>query len=642
MLKLNRGGVALGAFALLAFLGAVDLGSTSMVRPPPRPSATSRALDTPVLDHVPGAGPDGGTVSSLVVVATRPATLFAAFDQGGVFKSNDLGATWTPVDRGLPAAGSCRLVAVPANATTLYAECGYGLFKTTSSGALWQQLDVDDPRPPIVAPSNPDIVYQPPQIGVVRSRDGGRRWEQYGKSQITCGSFAVDPVDSSVLFCTDNEWLKQSRDGGLTWTSPARARQPKADVTALAIDPSDRTRMLAGTDDGRLFRTTSAGATWQAAAQAPAKEAIEDLQFVGRKGDVVFARQRSRIIRSVDGGDHWSALPGFVAELFDVFAVDPHSPSTVFVGSRDGVKVTTDFGQHWTDRRMGITRAVTSVRFHESPEGPVLHASSGGRIFESRDAGGTWTFNRLWRPDDAMKKPVVTPLESVPPSQTDFALRRSPFIVKTAQGFLYSVDGGSEWRSAQLPGGRLPSSIAVATGQPRIIYAATGFGMSTGSGIWRTLDGGTTWQLVDRPRVGGSTHCCELIAEPHDPNTIYAVMFGMVVGGGSAIEIRRTKDGGLTWTNLRSGQAGDSFFVLPTTPTTLLAHGYYDSDAPLLMSIDGGDQWSRAGAGLPAVSLTNIVADPRQPRHLFAGTNGRGVFRSTDAGASWQPTGRFR
>jgi photosystem II stability/assembly factor-like uncharacterized protein len=124
--------------------------------------------------------------------------------------------------------------------------------------------------------------------------------------------------------------------------------------------------------------------------------------------------------------------------------------------------------------------------------------------------------------------------------------------------------------------------------------------------------------------------------DPNDPNTVYAIG-----GGGSGY--RRTTDGGLTWAELQ--WPGLSAIALaPTVPATLLAQAYDltgQARFVFLKSTDRGEHWVRIGAGLPDnIEINNIVVDPRDPAHLFAGTLGRGVYRSVDGGTSWSPAGR--
>lgn len=225
---------------------------------------------------------------------------------------------------------------------------------------------------------------------------------------------------------------------------------------------------------------------------------------------------------------------------------------------------------------------------------------------------------------------------------------RTPIFATAADGFFFSEDGGSHWRSAHWPGGQSPSGIAIAAGEPRIIYASTGGilgGLLGPNGIWRTLDEGDTWQLVDEPPSHGIGRCCELVADPNDRDTVYAIVAGVGIGG-EGDDVRRTTDSGRTWTELPLPGLALSLTVADTVPTTLLAQVYDVMHAGrfvLLRSTDRGDQWTRTGDGLPAnVQVTNIVADRREPKRLFAGTNGRGVFLSLDAGASWRPTGSGR
>lgn len=580
---------------LIVLVGA-GLHATSVARRPPEPSKISRANDTPAVDHVPGGGPEGGTVSSLAVLTTNPVTVFAALEHGGVFTSTNAGVTWTPADRGLPADSSCDLVAA-RDASAVYAACGDGLFKTTNAGGRWRQLDIDHPVAPFIAPSASHILYEPPQWGVVRSRDGGRRWEhRHGEIPFGCYSaFAIDPLEPSTLFCADEQWAKTSRDAGATWRPLTPGPRPDAEISSLAIEPSNAQIIVAGTSDGRTFRSADRGAVWYRVADGPASGAIESLQFVDGSS-VLFGRQESTIIRSLDGGDHWEALPSAWTDV-QTFAVNPLSPSTVYVGTRRGVMVTTDLGKHWELRRSGMTRA--SVYVELQPEAPsTILARANGETFASRDGGDTWA------PIDTLTRPPST-------------------------------------NSVRLPSDRQPSSIAAAPNNPRVMYVSFGgLPFLERNEIWRTLDSGENWQLVDQPSSGSIGHCCQLLVDPNDANAVYAIVAGVGMDGGH--QVRRTTDGGATWSDLPVRGLIYSIAMSPTVPTTVLVQAYDATGRgryAFMKSTDHGDTWVRAGAGLPDFEITNLVVDPRQPTHLFAGTAGRGVYRSLDGGTSWSPAG---
>ena len=680
MQQVGQATFAARTLTLMIVLSAVGLSATTRARLPPAPSTTSRGGDTPVLEHIPGGGPDGGAVSSLAVVAAVPSSIvFAAFENGGVFRSSDRGATWTPADRGLPAADGCELVAVPMTPDSLFAACGDGLFKTTNAGRLWHQLDLDHALPPLVAPSDPRVVYQPPIHGTVRSRDGGRRWELLKTAAPSpCASAAIDPVDPFVLFCGSDEGMSVSRDGGASWRPAGKRQDSPNDISAIAIDPLRRNTILAGDDDGRIFETTTGGANWIALGAGPGSGSIEQLQFVGDSGVLCFARQGSSIVRSVDGGRAWDVV--FTASphlsiLGPIFAVDPVAPSVIYVGTRQGVMVTTDAGAHWTIRNRGITRATTSVALHEG-ESPTLYASNGRDLVASEDDGASWTVVRLGgggaddivlsvesrgaeilartpnttyqlRPGETAWLPLAAPDAKQPLSLPSSQMVR---MRQTGAGDVeYVVAGGrAEWRPVRLPNDRVPSAIAVAAGDANVLYASTGGalgGLLGHNGIWRSTDGGGAWQLVDEPDNRTIARCCGLLADPRDSRTVYAVLHGVGIGGDGNL-IRRTIDGGDTWTELSHPGLALTVTVVPTDPVRLLVQVMDTTGAgqyALVSSTTRGDQWTRVGTGFPTNSrITNVVIDPRQPQRLFAATDGRGIYRSLDAGATWQPTGTVR
>ena len=166
-------------------------------------------------------------------------------------------------------------------------------------------------------------------------------------------------------------------------------------------------------------------------------------------------------------------------------------------------------------------------------------------------------------------------------------------------------------------------ALAVAPGDPDILYAATGPARFTrASNFFRSSDGGRTWT------AGARRSANALVVDPRDPQTIYV----------GAAGVYKSMDGGATWR--RTGRRDVPTLALvfdPRDPKVLYAAG---SDG-VARSEDGGASWAVLSDGIVRDTITALVIDPKQPRRMWArGINFSGaVYRTTNGGARWR---RFR
>jgi photosystem II stability/assembly factor-like uncharacterized protein len=618
---------------LLAALAGLSLEGYSRSRLPSMPATRSRVNDTPVLDHVAGGGPYGGQVTSLAVARTVPATAYVSLLGGGVYRSTDRGETWQPADRGLPARVGCDLVADPVDAVTLYAACDDGLFKTVDAGGLWRQLDLDNPDAPVIAAADPRVLYD----GALRSRDGGRRWSMAASPNDAprChqGTLVVDPRDAESLFCVTEDGLMSSRTGGERWTLvPGPAGVELSSLLAARGAPD---RLLASTDDGPVYAITNRGATWTPLGHVPGGY-VSGLRS-DDSGTIVYGTQGDGLVRSADGGRTWHALP-VDRPQFSVwtYAIDPRDPQVVYVGTWDGPYVSLDGGYTWQLRARGLTRAAATVVVHEGPQSALL-AAVGADVFTSDDGGTTWSdVQDNGFPDRVEARSLASDGAGgvrLRAGSRTFRLRAG--ATAWAEG---AVPDGAPGTLRSSPSGVTPSAVVTVGNDPRHLVAAIGGVQALVGGgrssLWRSLDGGGTWALALAPPVGPVVHCCVLLRDPNEANTIYAVLSGMVVGGGGA-EVLRSVDAGVTWA--AAGMFEGAVAVVPTRPTTMLGQHYQRG---LVRSADGGATWTPSNTGLPPnATVTHFAFDRRRPTTIFAATGSRGIYRSEDAGVSWTPTG---
>ena len=226
-----------------------------------------------------------------------------------------------------------------------------------------------------------------------------------------------------------------------------------------------------------------------------------------------------------------------------------------------------------------------------------------------------------------------------------------------AGGVWKTVDGGANWRPLfdKEPISSI-GAIAVADSDHNVIYAGTGEAcirgnISYGDGVYQSIDGGRTWKNLG---LRDTQHIGALIVNPAHPNIVFVAALGHVYGPNLERGIFRTTDGGATWqkvlyVNERTG--GIDVVFDPQNPNTLFASMWevyrtpwsLNSGGPgsgLYKSTDGGSTWKRLeGHGLPEGILGRIGvsvsgADSNRVYALIEAKEG-GLFRSEDGGDTW-------
>ncbi|HZT13517.1 MAG TPA: hypothetical protein VFA29_11965 [Candidatus Baltobacteraceae bacterium] len=236
------------------------------------------------------------------------------------------------------------------------------------------------------------------------------------------------------------------------------------------------------------------------------------------------------------------------------------------------------------------------------------------------------------------------------------------YFAATDGGVWKTTDYGRTWKP--IFDGQDTGSIgalAVSSSDPNVIYAASGEGLrrpdlSVGDGIYKSTDAGKSWTHLGL-RDGRQINA--LAVDPKDPNRVFAAVMGRPYGPNTERGVYRSTDGGVTWQKVLGGDAdtGAATVVIDAAnPQTVYAALWASRNPPwrlrdilqlwnkggLYKSTDGGTTWTQLKTGLPAgVGRIGLAIAPSDSNRVYAWVNdaaGCGIYRSENGGASWMKT----
>lgn len=294
--------------------------------------------------------PGGGMTFALAVDPSKPATVYAGTERGGVFKSTDAGRKWRRM-RFSWQGGRVVALAVDGGGTVYVGLEDGRLLESADAGDTWSPVDVGAVQGKIRslvidARAKPVTFYLGTSAGEVgRSTNAGKTWtwRKDGLEGQFVVSLAVERGKSVVVWAGTRGGIFRSSDGGVHW----RKINPLA-VHELAVDPT-RPGTIVGASEG-VFRSTDDGKTWKPVGHL--RRALSLVVDARRKPATLYVgTSYESVQKSLDGGATWLPANLGLSPLGEVLelAVDSRTtPSTLYAAtSHVGVFRSIDGGTSW-------------------------------------------------------------------------------------------------------------------------------------------------------------------------------------------------------------------------------------------------------------------------------------------------------
>ncbi len=254
-------------------------------------------------------------------------------------------------------------------------------------------------------------------------------------------------------------------------------------------------------------------------------------------------------------------------------------------------------------------------------ETQIIYAAAGDGVYKSTNGGRSWQRTKLFEAKSLSKKlggytdslPRCTGLGGQAPAYTSLAVHDNTIYVGTSGGVYRSIDAAETWELCS-QGVTDVTCLAIAPGEPNVIYAAAGMDQSR---IFKSTDCGENWFSIDESLGPGRFY--SIVVHPRNSNVIYVARENTCIEQNTQSEWK-SGDMGLISTGIWC-VAADSRCV------------YVSTSAGVFRSSDGCKSFSMISSGLPPNVTIVAIA---QPGILYAYSPGNGLYKSEDDGNNWQ------
>jgi len=562
-------------------------------------------------------GPAGmsGRVTAIDAVWNNQNIIYLGTASGGVWKTENGGASWTPIFDEQPILNIGAIALVQSNPSVVWAgtgegnprnsiSLGEGIYKSLDGGKTWKRMGLEKTRNIhriIIDPNNPDVVYvgamgnpfaDHSERGVYKTTDGGETWKQilYTNQNSGVGDMVMDPANPNKLFVNMYEhkrtpWsLKgggsgsgfyMTMDGGKTFTKLGKANGlPDGDYGRIGIsiartDPKRVYALVEATKNG-LYKSDDGGFKWELVNSDPSVVTNRAFYFqdiaVDTKNENRLYNINQVINVSDDAGKTWKPVIPYSGIHPDHHAwwIHPYDANFIIDGNDGGIGITRDRGKTWQfDEKLPLGQY-----YHVNVDNQIPYNVMGGLQDNGSWHGPAYVWRRsgirnaFWQGVSGGDGFDVMPDAEDP-----------NWVYTMSQGgnvSRYNIATGEQWsirppRPSKNVKQRFNWNAAIAQDpfdKATIYYGSQFLNKSTNKGAsWEQISGDLTTNdsaKIDQSNNGGisvditgAENHCTILTI--EPS---AKEQGVIWVGTDDGNIQLTRDGGKTWTNFRGKLPG--------------------------------------------------------------------------------------
>jgi len=420
-----------------------------------------------------------------------------------------------------------------------------------------------------------------------------------------------------ILYADENAWTTNGPYGG--------------SVLTIAIHPFDNQIIYIGTVQNGIYKTTDGGESWNHLGNGHQFSCMRDISIHPFGPDTIFAATTDGIFKSTNGGDDWAFIytPEYPQNEIISILIHPEQPELIFAGGPVNEWKSIDGGSTW--ERLPVPRNTGIEDISIDPGNPdILYfvsnsMASGNGIWKSEDRGQTLFSIQNNIDSSGYGKDIEVDYEN-----GNILYLAVSSVFDTLGACLYkSENGGDSWFDISPDELTLPYIFKV------VIYPSeqnTVFLCTSDDGVFRSHDGGDTWQSVN-----SGLNIWQIPTMEIDLDN-YIIYLGTFYDG-----IYKSITNGENWQKISSNISSspckniDACSINP-------GKAYVTMNSGLFRTSDLGESWERVEVGIhPFNAPTAIFIDKLDPYNLFMTSgpqtlfpiNAAGFHRSEDDGASW-------